>query len=87
MNRVRYIYIISMGNIEIDSFLFFLIDGINRWYVEIFEIRIRNFKKSNLVVYNKGLYVWEGERILLLINNLSVFDESMKVDEIVFVII
>lgn len=87
MNRVRYIYMISMGNIEIDSFLFFLIDGINRWYVEIFEIRIRNFKKSNLVVYNKGLYVWEGERILLLINNLSVFDESMKVDEIVFVII
>lgn len=87
MNRVRYIYIISMGNIEIDSFLFFLIDGINRWYVEIFEIRIRNFKKSNLVVFNKGLYVWEGERILLLINNLSVFDESMKVDEIVFVII
>lgn len=87
MNRVRYIYIISMGNIEIDSFLFFLIDGINRWYVEIFEIRIRNFKKSNLVVYNKGLYVWEGERMLLLINNLSVFDESMKVDEIVFVII
>lgn len=87
MNRVRYIYMISMGNIEIDSFLFFLIDGINRWYVEIFEIRIRNFKKSNLVVFNKGLYVWEGERILLLINNLSVFDESMKVDEIVFVII
>lgn len=87
MNRVRYIYMISMGNIEIDSFLFFLIDGINRWYVEIFEIRIRNFKKSNLVVYNKGLYVWEGERMLLLINNLSVFDESMKVDEIVFVII
>lgn len=87
MNRVRYIYMISMGNIEIDSFLFFLIDGINRWYVEIFEIRIRNFKKSNLVVYNKGMYVWEGERMLLLINNLSVFDESMKVDEIVFVII
>lgn len=87
MNRVRYIYMISMGNIEIDSFLFFLIDGINRWYVEIFEIRIRNFKKSNLVVYNKGLYVWEGERMLLLINNLSVLDESMKVDEIVFVII
>lgn len=87
MNRVRYIYMISMGNIEIDSFLFFLLDGINRWYVEIFEIRIRNFKKSNLVVYNKGLYVWEGERMLLLINNLSVFDESMKVDEIVFVII
>lgn len=87
MNRVRYIYMISMGNIEIDSFLFFLIDGINRWYVEIFEIRIRNFKKSNLVVFNKGLYVWEGERILLLINSLSVFDESMKVDEIVFVII
>ncbi|XP_052685461.1 FRAS1-related extracellular matrix protein 1-like isoform X2 [Crassostrea angulata] len=86
MNRVRYIHTTSMGNTETDSFLFLLTDGTNRRHVETFEIRIRNSKKSNLAVYNKGLHVREGERTSLSTNNLSASDESTKADEIVFAI-
>ncbi|XP_062583418.1 FRAS1-related extracellular matrix protein 1-like [Saccostrea cucullata] len=86
MNRVRYIHTTSMGNTETDSFLFLLTDGTNRRHVETFEIRIRNSKKSNLAVFNKGLQVREGERTSISTNNLSASDESTKADEIVFAI-
>lgn len=86
MNRVRYIHTTSMGNTEADSFVFLLTDGTNRRHVETFEIRIRNSKKSNLAVLNKGLQVREGERTSLSTNNLSASDESTKADEIVFAI-
>ena len=86
MNRIRYIHTTSMGSTETDSFLFLLSDGTNRRQVETFEIRIRNSRKANLALLNKGLQVREGQRTALSTDNLSATDESTKADEIVFAI-
>ncbi|KAK3090222.1 hypothetical protein FSP39_010172 [Pinctada imbricata] len=86
MNRIRYIHTTSMGSTETDSFLFLLSDGTNRRQVETFEIRIRNSRKANLALLNKGLQVREGQRTPLSTDNLSATDESTKADEIVFAI-
>lgn len=87
MNRIRYVHTRRMGNSETDSFRFLLSDGRNKRHIETFEIRIRNAKKANLALLNKGLEVREGERTPITSSNLSASDESTKPDEIVFAII
>lgn len=86
MNRIRYVHTKRMGNSETDSFRFLLSDGKNKRHIETFEIRIRNAKKANLALLNKGLDVREGERTPITSYNLSASDESTKPEEIVFAI-
>ncbi|XP_059163073.1 FRAS1-related extracellular matrix protein 1-like [Physella acuta] len=87
MNRVRYIHTNSMGDTEKDNFVFVLTDGTHRKHEETFEIRIRNAKKANIAVLNKGMVVREGERVAISTSNLSASDESTKAENLVFAII
>lgn len=87
MNRVRYIHTNSMGDTEKDNFVFVLTDGTHKKHEETFEIRIRNAKKANIAVLNKGMVVREGERVAISTSNLSASDESTKAENLVFAII
>ncbi|KAK3579867.1 hypothetical protein CHS0354_025772 [Potamilus streckersoni] len=86
-NRIRYVHTRSMAGTETDSFLFVLTDGVNKRHVETFEIRIKNSRRANIAVYNKGMEVREGERKVITTDNLSASDESTKAEEIVFAVI
>ncbi|GFO18835.1 fras1-related extracellular matrix protein 1 [Plakobranchus ocellatus] len=86
MNRIRYIHTSSMGNTEMDRFVFVLTDGTHKRHEETFEIRIRNSKKANIAVLNKGMVVKEGERVAISTTSLSASDESTRAEEIVFAV-
>lgn len=86
MNRIRYVHTRRMGNSETDSFRFLLSDGRNKRHIETFEIRIRNSRKANLALLNKGIEVREGERTSITSFDLNASDESTKPEEIVFAI-
>ncbi|XP_035826441.1 FRAS1-related extracellular matrix protein 1 [Aplysia californica] len=87
LNHIRYIHTTSMGSTETDRFVFVLTDGTHKRHEETFEIRIRNSKKANIAVLNKGMVVREGERVAISTNNLSASDESTRGAEIVFAVI
>ncbi|XP_013072951.2 FRAS1-related extracellular matrix protein 1-like isoform X1 [Biomphalaria glabrata] len=86
-NRIRYIHTTSLGDTEKDNFVFVLTDGTHKRHEETFEIKIRNTKKANIAVLNKGMVVREGERVAISTSNLSATDESTKAEDIVFAII
>ncbi|CAL1546388.1 unnamed protein product [Lymnaea stagnalis] len=86
-NRIRYIHTTSMGDTEKDNFVFVLTDGTHKRHEETFEIKVRNVKKANIAVLNKGMVVREGERVAISTSNLSASDESTKPEDIVFAII
>ncbi|XP_076440206.1 LOW QUALITY PROTEIN: FRAS1-related extracellular matrix protein 1-like [Babylonia areolata] len=87
MNRVRYVHTTRMGLSQTDSFAFVLSDGTHRRHQETFEIKVRNSRKANIAVLNRGMTVREGERVAISTSNLSASDESTKADEIVFAVI
>lgn len=87
LNKVRYIHTMSMGDTETDRFVFVLTDGTHKRHEETFDIKIKNSKKINVAVLNKGMVVREGERVAISTSNLSAFDESTKAEEIVFAVI
>ncbi|GFR64512.1 FRAS1-related extracellular matrix protein 1, partial [Elysia marginata] len=86
LNRIRYIHTSSMGNTETDRFVFVLTDGTHKRHEETFEIRIRNSRKANIAVLNKGMVVREGERVAISTASLSASDESTRAEEIVFAV-
>lgn len=86
-NKIRYIHTSSMGDTETDQFVFVLTDGTHKRHEETFDIKIRNSKKANVAVLNKGMVVREGERVAISTSNLSASDESTRAEEIVFAVI
>ena len=86
LNRIRYIHTTSMGNTDKDRFVFVLTDGTHKRHEETFEIRVRNARKANIAVLNKGMVVKEGERVAISTASLSASDESTRAEEIVFAV-
>ncbi|ESO92424.1 hypothetical protein LOTGIDRAFT_233175 [Lottia gigantea] len=87
LNKVRYVHTTSMGKSETDRFMFVLSDGKHKRHEETFEIRIKNSRKTNIALLNRGMTIREGERVAISTNNLGASDESTKAEEIVFAVI
>ncbi|XP_050400427.2 FRAS1-related extracellular matrix protein 1 [Patella vulgata] len=87
LNKVRYVHTTSMGESETDRFMFVLSDGKYKRHEETFEIRIKNSRKANIALLNRGMEIREGERVAISTNNLSASDESTNAEEIVFAVI
>nr|KAG5697393.1 hypothetical protein BaRGS_008819 [Batillaria attramentaria] len=87
LNRIRYVHTTRMGPTQGDGFVFVLTDGTHRRHEETFEIKVRNSRKANIALLNRGMTVSEGERVAISTFNLSASDESTKAEEIVFAVI
>lgn len=87
LNKIRYSHTTRMGVTQSDSFVFVLSDGTHRRHEETFEIKVKNSRKANIALLNRGMAVREGERVAISTLNLSASDESTKAEEIVFAVI
>lgn len=87
LNRIRYLHTTRMGASQSDYFIFVLTDGTHRRPEETFEIHVKNSRKANIALLNRGMTVREGERVSISTSNLSASDESTKAEEIVFAVI
>lgn len=86
-NRVRYVHTSRMGDSNSDGFIFVLSDGSHQRGEDAFSITVRQSRKANIALLNRGMTVREGERVAVSTSNLSASDESTKAEEIVFAVI
>ncbi|XP_013409601.1 FRAS1-related extracellular matrix protein 1 isoform X2 [Lingula anatina] len=86
MNRVRYVNTGEIANNRTDKFIFQLSDGVHSTPMETFEIEVKNSRKDNLALLNRGINLEEGQQVIITTANLSASDESLRPNEILFTI-